>query len=374
MKLIIDCFKLIKGVGKSNGIYNLTLNLVKNLFTEQLESDDPEIKSCEIIVLGNRFNREDFDWQGVNFIEIKKYNPLKRSHCVRWELFGVSKIARKLKGDRILYPRGFCSLSHKIKDIIIVHDMIPFYYRENYPKSIKKIENIYITRRLKKSAESCAKVITISEESKKDILKYSKTDPEKISVIPNGYNEIAPMECSKDISERYISAITSALPHKNADGIIKSYISYCKSTNNPLKLVIIGVDSSCLKPYNCDQSIKERIECIKYIKDNNELYSLIANSELFLFLSLKEGFGFPPIEAMQLGIPVVCSNLSSLPEIVGNAAVLVNPLDEEECGNAIRETLSDNELRDNLIQFGYQNIKRYHWNRIIKLYWKALLS
>ncbi len=374
MRLIIDCFKLVKGVGKSNGIYNLTLNLVKNLVEEQSRSDDDEIKSCEILVLGNRYNREDFDREGIEFLEIKKYNPLKTLHCVRWELFGVTKMIKKLKGDRVLYPRGFCSLSHKIKDIIIVHDMIPFYYRENYPKSIKKLENFYITHRLKKSSESCAKVITISEESKKDILKYSKTNPDKITVISNGYNEIPPIEDTNKTHERYISAITSSLPHKNADGIIKSYAHYFSLTENPLRLMLIGVDSSILNSYDFDQSIKDYIVCMKYIKNNSELYNIIGKSELFVFLSLKEGFGFPPIEAMQLGVPVVCSNLSSLPEIVGDAAILVNPLNETECGHAIGALLSDSERRDKLIQSGYENIKKFHWNRIIKLYWKAILS
>ena len=103
-------------------------------------------------------------------------------------------------------------------------------------------------------------------------------------------------------------------------------------------------------------------------------YIFIFFVELFVFLSLKEGFGFPPIEAMQLGVPVVCSNLSSLPEIVGDAAILVNPLNETECGHAIGALLSDSERRDKLIQSGYENIKKFHWNRIIKLYWKAILS
>ncbi len=372
MNIIIDCFKLIKGVGKSNGIYNLTLNLVKNLTAEKEKTTDPDILSCTITVLGNRHNENDFNIDGVVFEEVKKYNPLKKIDCILWELFKVTKYCKRLKADAVVFPRGFCALFHPVKDIVIIHDMIPFYYKINHPKFFGKFENFYITNRLKNSAKKCSRVITISEESKREIIKYSKIKDEKITVIYNGCNEVS---CSNELlSEPYISAITSKLPHKNAYGIAKSYEYYFDLVNNPYKLKIIGIENSDLDKFDLKQEVKANIECIKYIDKADDLYAIVKNSKLFVFLSLVEGFGFPPLEAMQLGVPVVCSNASSLPEVVEGASILVNPMNFYEVGQAIKDTLESPELCDKLINRGYENTKRFSWDKIAKQYWNVLLN
>ena len=124
MILIIDCFKLVKGAGKSIGIYNLALNLVRNLVAEKEKSTDSAIHNTRILVLGTEHNANDFNIDGVEFISMK-YNPLNKLFCIFWELFLVSFYAKKCKADKIVYPRGFSSMLHLTKETIIVHDMIP---------------------------------------------------------------------------------------------------------------------------------------------------------------------------------------------------------------------------------------------------------
>lgn len=121
MNLVVDCFKLVKGSGKSIGIYNLAVNLVRNLV--RYKPSEP----VDILVIGNPKNREDFNIPGVNFIEITKYDPQNKFHALLWELFLVSSACRKYKIDRILFPRGYCALSHPSYDIVIIHDLIPFF-------------------------------------------------------------------------------------------------------------------------------------------------------------------------------------------------------------------------------------------------------
>lgn len=373
MKVLIDCFKLVKGEGKSIGIYNFSVNLVKNLVMHQKDNTNTMIRDSQIIIIGNKFNRSDFEQTGVRFIEIRNYDPLNKFHCLIWELFAISLICRELDADRVIFPRGFCAITHPVKDIVIIHDMIPFFYREHYPDFFDKFENAYIMCRLKFSARKCSKVITISEASKKEIIKYCGISQNKIEVIYNGCNEVkaCPKSC-QEYEGKYICAVTSYLPHKNAKGIFEAYKRYCNTTDNPLNLVVIGVE----KPVGVSLpgDVLKRITCYKFIRDDNEFHSIIASAKAFVFLSYVEGFGFPPIEAMQLGIPVICSNVSSLPEIVDDAAIKVNPDDYDEIARAIHNIISDGNLASELRERGIQNLKRFSWRENIRKYWDVLIK
>lgn len=372
MRIVIDCFKQIKGVGKSIGIYNVALNLTKNLVKYKKVLKDKRIQNAELFVIGNEYNKEDFNIEGVNFVHITNYNPLNKLHCIIWELFVVSSVCKKLGADRVVFPRGYCALTHPVKDAIIIHDLIPFYYNEHFPEVFNKIENAYIMNRLKASAKSCNCVITISEASKLDVMKYCGIKEDKITVIHNGCNEIIFDEKKAAVEEPYICAITSGLPHKNAKGILKSYEKYCAMAEKPLELRVIGIaDTSCVK---LSKDVKSRVICYKFIKENKELHRIIANSKVFLFLSLVEGFGFPPIEAMQLNVPTICSNVSSLPEIVGDAAVLVDPENPEEVGKALDNLIQNEDLQKSLIEKGKENVKRFYWDSRAEMYWNLLIE
>lgn len=368
MILIIDCFKLVKGAGKSIGIYNLALNLVRNLVEEKRVTTDKVIKDTRILVFGTEYNAADFNIEGVEFVTMK-YNPFNKLFCILWELFLVSFYAKKYKADKIVYPRGFSSMLHLTKENIIVHDMIPFYYDKHYPGYFNKLENFYIMWRLKASVKHCDKVITISQASKQDVLEYTHVRPDKIEVINNGCNFIKPVENQK---QNYFVAITSGLPHKNAEGIVKSYETYYKMADNPMPLKIIGI-ADC-EAYQLAPEVKEKITCYKYIASNEEMHKLIADARAFLFLSLVEGFGFPPLEAMQLKTAVICSGITSLPEVVGDAAILVNPEDYMDVASKMNLLVKDETLQEDLIRKGIQNVERFSWDKIIRKYWKVLIS
>lgn len=362
MRLVVDCFKLVKGAGKSIGIYNLALNLVRELASS--------LGDNELVVMGNQYNRKDFAVHGVEFMEIRK-DPLNKITCIFWELFEVSMRARRLGADRILFPRGYASMLHLTRESVIIHDMIPFYYHENYPGYFNRLENFYIRWRLKASARGADDVITISEASKRDIIKYSRVPAGRITVINNGYNRIPQKEYA-DPGEAYILAITSGLPHKNAEGIVRTYERYCQMTDEPLLLKIVGIED--VGKFTGNPGVAGRISCLKYVEKNEDFYQLIYGARVFLFLSLIEGFGFPPIEAMQLGTPVVCSDVSSLPEVAGDAAVYVNPEDYDSAARALAGILADGEACGQLVRKGYENVKRFSWDRAGKKYREILFQ
>ncbi len=361
MKLVIDCFKLVKGKGKSIGIYNLAYSLVRELSREH-----------EITVLGNKLNREDFDIPGVSFVCIDK-NPEDKLTCVIWELYTVTRYVRKLKIDKVFFPRGFTALkifAGGIKQYPFINDMIPFYYDRHFPGALGKKENLYITMRLKASAKTAYRVLTNSEASKNDTLEIAGVSPDKIDVVYLGCNPVVMPEETECSEREYYVAVTSSLPHKNPEGIVRSYECYCrKMGENARDLKIIGIPD--VEAYNIPDEIKSKISCIKYIEKNEDMHAMIARSKGFLFMSRIEGFGFPPLEAMQLGVPVVSADSYSLKEVVADCGILVNSEDYEAAAEGLK-SLHDEALCGEYVRKGFENVKRFDWKIIVNNFEKAL--
>lgn len=396
MNLVIDCFKLVKGTGKSIGIYNLAQSVVSHL-GERAECETEGKQGNSIIVLGNSYNKKDFDVPGVTFVEMKG-DPLNKIYCIFWELFLVPGYAKKYRADRILFPRGFAPLGiaktltggakGKMKDTIIIHDLIPFFYDKYYPGVFNRLENAYIMNRLKASIRQADRVITISEHSREDILDKVQGGGKKITIIHNGLNDVSYKNVTdkaetqtyheqEGSGKEYIVAMTSGLPHKNAAGILRSYEAYyqlVKADNRePLELAVIGIgDASAYE--GMSEEAKAHVRCYKFFEDFADMCKMIAGGKAYLFLSYAEGFGFPPLEAMQMGLPVVCSNRSSLPEVVGNAGLLVDPDETDAVAKALDQIVTDTALREDLVKKGYENIKRFSWETRTDLYWKELLQ
>ena len=375
MRLVIDCFKLVKGQGKSIGIYNLAKNLTRHLAETNQNREHCE----EIVVLGNEYNRKDFEVPGVRFILVKG-NPLSRLSYTLWELFGVVSAVKKAGGDRVLFPRGYRPLFYRGKDIVIIHDLIPFFYDRHFPGVLNRVENAYIMNRLKASIRHAYRVVTISEYSMKEMEEICPDCGKRTRVIYNGINPVPCSEVPSSLKPEgpYLYAGVSALPHKNALGVLKTYEAYFKAEiregKNPARLVIIGIDSPESIPGGevLSPQAAEYVTCCCYIESGEEMHSLLAGASAFLFLSLIEGFGFPPLEAMQLGVPVICSNRSSLPEVIGDAGLLTDPDDIDGTVSCIRRLLGDEALRKELIEKGYENVKRFDWDSRIERYWEVL--
>ena len=339
----IDCRKLTPVGGKSMGIYNYSINLVQQLATIHN-------RSYEVVVLGNAENRDDMNLDGVEFIE---YRILKSAHeYVTWELFGVHVERMKHKIDWMLYPRGFIPLLDAGHSVAIIHDLIPFYYEKHYPGYFSGFESKYIRNRLKASARKAGYVLSISKHST-DEIKKSFDRSQKIDFIYNTYN--INTEPRNQVKEENIFAMTSGLPHKNYRGILKCYEHYLRLGGHK-RLVISGISKERKLVDGFDPAFYKNIEYLPYLS-RQALNEKIASASCFLFLSKIEGFGYPPIEAMDLGTLVISSKGGSLEEVVGDGGILVD--DEIEAAKILLALDYGDIDVSEYIEKGYQNLSRY---------------
>ena len=368
MRIGFDCAKLVKGTSKSIGIYNITKSVVTRL-AKQLP------KEHELVVIGNENNRDDFDVEGVEFHPVElDINSTKA--ILLWETVRVNSYIKKLKLDEIVFPRGFTSLFCPVKDVIIVHDLIPFYYDKHFPGVLNRVQNAYVMMRMKSSIRTADKIITISEYSKKDILRIVPKAEKKTHVILHGYEpHNREIEELSDIPENYFYGITSKLPHKNAVGLVKAYSEYYKMTDKPYDLEIAGLPDLSAVEEKLDialtDEVKKHIHCNKFM-DDKRFYSLFAHSKGLIFLSLIEGFGLPPLEAMELGVPVICSNATSLPEVVRDAGIMVDPENAQKIAVQMKRLTEQGQLSKELVSKGYANLKNFNWEERVEEYIKVL--
>jgi len=219
-------------------------------------------------------------------------------------------------------------------------------------------------------------IITVSQYERDRIIQRLGIKREKIHVVYNGLNEkhfnrnIPPARFEEvrikyQLPQEFVLFIGNQTTRKNPVRAIEAYAKYAASTDRPIPLVTPGLSEKFIThklhqlqvPYS-----KDRFITPGYIADE-DLPVLYALSKLFLFPSLSEGFGMPVVEAMACGTPVITSDISSLPEIAGNAAILVNPLKSDEMASAIAALDANAELRKKKIEAGFVNARRFSWKR-----------
>jgi glycosyltransferase involved in cell wall biosynthesis len=173
----------------------------------------------------------------------------------------------------------------------------------------------------------------------------------------------------KELVKPYLLYIGNAYPHKNLERLIFAFKKLVKDGLD-YQLVLVGgndyfYEKLKLEIRNLELEIKDRIIFAGFVPDN-DLDILYRNAGLYAFPSLYEGFGLPPLEAMARGVPVVSSNATCLPEILGDAALYFNPLDIDDIAKKIKKALKDENLRKNLIEKGLEQIKCYSWEKMVR--------
>jgi len=255
-----------------------------------------------------------------------------------------------------------------IPQIITIHDTIPLLFPE-----YKHKQKIYLKYLLPMILRKVKRVITISENTKNDVVRFYNVPKEKISAIHYGINKSNLVVSEEDIGnfkrknglDRYILCISSNFPHKNLLRLIEAFY-IVKNQQEDVSLLIVGYQE---KKYQTEMNkkiselvLKNKIKILGHFPQN-QLSTIYAGAELFVFPSLYEGFGLPPLEAMTYSCPVVVSNTSSLPEVVGDAGVYVNSYNPEDIANGIIKVLTDENLRHNLIKKGFEQVKKFSWEK-----------
>ena len=216
------------------------------------------------------------------------------------------------------------------------------------------------------SVERSDHILTISEFSKKEIMELLNVPEEHISVVPcapSGSGQAADFsKCAEKFGLRrpYLLYVGTIEPRKNLIRLLRAFECLKQEQNIPHQLVLAGGKGwNNEEIYQAAYSV-ENVIFTGYLSEE-EKYSLYKNAAAFVFPSLYEGFGIPPLEAMSFGCPVVCADAASLPEVVGDAAELVDSLDELSIAQGIWNVLSDPIYADELVRRGYEQVKKYTW-------------
>jgi len=261
------------------------------------------------------------------------------------------------------------------RSIATIHDCIHLLFPE-YLKN--RAAHLYAHTMNWAAIRKARRVLTVSESSKNDLLRLFNLPEERVDVIYNAIDErfyTSPPEEELEfvreryqLNDRFLMYAGNAKPHKNLERLIQAFALLRKNGLDDLKLLITGGEIS---QYATLRRTVHQFNLHKHVRflgfqSESTLASLYRLADVFVFPSLYEGFGLPPLEAMASGTPVVVSNLSSLPEVVGDAGVQINPYDIESIADGIQQVLENPSQRKELITRGIARAKMFSWNSSIK--------
>lgn len=301
------------------------------------------------------------------------------------EQFRVPLALARERVDLLHEPHYTLPPATRCRAVVTIHDCIHLMFPDALPN---RLAYGYARASIWSAARQADRVLTVSEASKRDILRFVNVPPEKVSVIHNAIDERflrAADEAQMDrVRQRYQLNDPFALyvgnikPHKNVERLIDAFGRARTGDLAQLRLVIVGDEIS---KYPALRQAVHRHRLDKHVRflgfqPYETLSSFYRLARVFVFPSLYEGFGLPPLEAMACGTPVVTSNVSSLPEVAGDAALLVDPHDSEAIADAIRRAVTDDTLRASMIEKGHARARTFSWAQSVaaihKIYMEVL--
>ncbi|MCH8903796.1 MAG: glycosyltransferase family 4 protein [Bacteroidetes bacterium] len=298
-----------------------------------------------------------------------------------WFQHGVPRALRKHKADLFLSTDGYLTLNKKVKSLVVMHDLA----FEHYPADLPLLARNYYRYYSKRFAKRANRIATVSEYTKKDIIDTYRISHAKIDVVHNGSNELfKPMseQEKEDLKEKYTDGCdyfiyAGALhPRKNIYNLLAAFEHFKESRITNLKLVLAGRmawgNARMIRYYEQMKFKEDVIFMGNLLLD--ELPKMVAASTAMVYISYFEGFGIPLLEAMNCDVPVITSNVTSLPEVAGPAALLVDPFSVEDISNAMLTLENDEDLRQEMILKGREQRQKFSWNRTAEKLWNSVES
>ena len=296
---------------------------------------------------------------------------IKGENRLWWDFALLPGAIRKLKLDAVIFPKNVIPFFVKCRTFPVIHDLA---YFEPQLRAYQFLDTMYMRTLIPQSVRRASAVFAVSESTKRDIVRHTRCHPEKIVVTyeaaDDAYHRVDNALHLKEIQQKYgnlpeafILYTGSLSPRKNIIRLLEAFGSIC--TKIPHELVLTG--SKSWKDTDVHRKISEptlagRVRQLGYVEpeDMPALYTLAS---AYVYPSLYEGFGLPVLEAMQCGCPVVASNATSIPEVAGEAALLVDPSDTHAIANAIHRVLTDSSLRKTLVRLGFERAKMFSWDK-----------
>lgn len=298
-----------------------------------------------------------------------------------WYELRVPALLRKYKADVFLSPDGLMSLGTKVPTCVVMHDLA----FEHYPRHLSTSIRHYLKRFSPLFAKKATRIVTVSEFSKQDIASRYHIDPNKIDVSYNGAHDVyKPLtaqqreEVQKQFTEgcEYFVFAGALHPRKNIVNLLKAFVEFKKRQRSNMKLVIVG--RLAWKYHEVEEMretmpFKDDVKWVGY-RDVEELSHIIGGAYALVYASLFEGFGIPILEAYQCNVPAIVSNTSSMPEVGGDAALLVDPKDPKDIAAKMEQLYKDEVLRARLITAAQQQVAKFQWSKTAKTLWDSVLK
>jgi glycosyltransferase involved in cell wall biosynthesis len=297
-----------------------------------------------------------------------------------WFEWMVPSVLKKHGADVFLSPDGYLSMNTDVPSLPVIHDLN---FLHN-PADIPAHHARYLNRNFPRFAKKAARIATVSEFSKQDIAQQYQIDPDRIDVVYNGVSErFRPTTLQEQEATRqqwtggqsYLIYVGAVHPRKNIVRMLEAYDRFCSQNGSPLKLVMVGN-----RQWWTDE-METVLNAMRYKDDvvfagrvsEDDLQQLLGAAFASLYVSTFEGFGIPIIEAFQAGVPVITSNVTAMPEVAGDAALLTDPFSVEAISNAISQMVTDAALRESLVVKGKEQANRFTWQRTSELLWESLM-
>lgn len=292
-----------------------------------------------------------------------------------WFELKLPRALKKLKIDVFFSPDGYCSLSTKIPQVGVIHD-INF---EHNPKDLPKFVGAYLRFYFPKFAKKAKHIITVSSYSKADIVRTYDIDSDGISVIPNSSNEVfvptsqlaqATVKAQWTKGKDFFLFVGSLHPRKNVQRLLDAF-SILATEDKNVQLVIVGAKMWRSTHLNIPLSVQEQVVFTGHIP-LDELAAITASAMALVYVPYFEGFGIPLVESMKCGIPILAANTTSLPEVAGNAAIYCDPFDTNQIAEGMRKLQKDEALRRELSLNGLKRGKLFSWETSAKAVWEII--
>ena len=295
-----------------------------------------------------------------------------------WFNHSITRALKKIGADIFLSPDGFLSLKTSIPQVAVIHDLNFELYPEDLPKSYTK----YYKKYFPLFARKAARIITVSEFSKKDISSQYAISLNKIEVAYNGVSDnFSPSDIPTIKSTKmkfsegkpYLVYVGALHGRKNIERMLLAFDQFKKNTNSEYKMLIVG------EKIWKNTKFESTLENLSAKKDvlftgrltSSDLNKVVGSSNGLVYVSYFEGFGIPIIEGMKCEVPVITSNVTCMPEIAGNAAILVDPFSINSISNGMEEIL-DKQKYEKFVQLGKKRALYFSWDNTAKIVWSCI--
>lgn len=286
-----------------------------------------------------------------------------------WHQGGVERAARGARAGLLHLPSASGPVRGKLPTVVTIHDLSVLHSPRDFRPWFRQYARVVIPR----LARRAARVITVSEATRRDVLERFGLPDERVVAIPNGVDAVTPQAPDGDtenLPERFVLSVGALEPRKNLGRLFEAIRLLAERPGtSDIALVHAGaygwLAGGIVRAAH-SSALRDRIRLLGYVPEER-LASLYAEARLLAYPSLLEGFGFPVLEAMARGCPVVTSDRSSLPEVAGDAAVLVDPESVEDIAEGIARVWEDDRLAADLRSRGFERARLFSWERTARL-------